>query len=96
MKALSPQDVEIRLQKLPHWSTDGKTIHRLFTFKDFREAFGFMTRAAFIAEEMNHHPDWTNVYNRVEIKLWTHDSQGITEKDFALAEAISQLEQQIR
>lgn len=91
MKALSPQDVETRLKKLPHWTTDGSVIKRSFLFGDFQEAFAFMTQVALLAEKQDHHPDWTNVYNRLEIKLWTHDSQGITEKDFDLAHAISKI-----
>ncbi len=63
-----------------------------FIFKDFQEAFGFMTRVAFLAEQQGHHPDWTNVWNRVQIKLCTHDAGNVvTEKDYALAEAIEKI-----
>jgi 4a-hydroxytetrahydrobiopterin dehydratase len=61
-------------------------------FADFVEAFGFMTRVALLAETANHHPEWSNVYNRVEIDLTTHDAGGITERDFKLAQRINQLQ----
>jgi len=64
-------------------------IKRTLTFQNFQQAFAFMTQIALVAEKMDHHPDWTNVYNRVEIKLWTHDAGGLTEKDLRLAKAIS-------
>ncbi len=72
---------------LPQWEIidDGKAIFRKFAFKDFNQAFGFMTRAALYAETKNHHPEWFNVYNRVEIKLTTHDADAITNLDFDFA-----------
>jgi len=67
-------------------------LHRSFEFADFREAFAFMTRVAFIAEQHGHHPDWSNVYNRVDISLTTHDSGGVvTEIDHAVAAAIDDI-----
>jgi 4a-hydroxytetrahydrobiopterin dehydratase len=67
------------------WSVvDGK-LHKEFQFRDFNEAFGFMTRAALVAESMDHHPEWFNVYKTVRVDLATHDAGGITELDFALA-----------
>ena len=63
-------------------------ITKIFKFKDFIEAFSFMTNIAMIAEKMNHHPEWYNVYNRVDITLTTHDSGGVTEKDISLAKAM--------
>lgn len=66
---------------------DGKLSKR-FVFSDFATAFGFMTQVAIHAEKLNHHPEWTNVYNRVEIHLMTHDTKGISKKDFELARAI--------
>lgn len=66
-------------------------IHKQFIFKDFTEAFGFMTQIAVIAEDMNHHPEWFNVWNKVEIRLSTHDSQGLTLLDVDLAKRIDKV-----
>ena len=66
-------------------------IAKRFVFRDFNEAFGFMTRAALIAEKMDHHPEWSNVYKTVEVTLSTHDAGGVTEKDIALATAMDKL-----
>ena len=78
------------LGKLQGWSevAGRDAIQKKFTFKDFNEAFGFMARAALIAEKLDHHPEWLNVYNRVEVTLSTHDAGGVTEKDIALAKAM--------
>lgn len=75
--------------RLPQWQlVPGRdAITRTFKFKDFNQAFGFMTRLALVAEKLDHHPEWTNVYARVEITLSTHDAGGLTERDIALAEA---------
>ncbi|SHM30877.1 4a-hydroxytetrahydrobiopterin dehydratase [Chitinophaga jiangningensis] len=74
------------------WEEKNNQLFRAFTFKDFREAFAFMTKVALTAEKMDHHPYWTNVYNKVEIYLCTHDAGDIvTEKDRQLANAIDQL-----
>lgn len=67
------------------WQIDQGKLNKEFRFKDFVEAFGFMTRAALVAETMNHHPEWFNVYAKVRVDLVTHDAGGITELDFALA-----------
>jgi len=67
------------------WTVQDGKLHKEFQFKDFNEAFGFMTRAALVAESMDHHPEWFNVYKTVRIDLATHDAGGITELDFALA-----------
>ena len=81
------------LAKLGGWSeVKGRdAISRKFAFKDFNEAFGFMARAALIAEKLDHHPEWFNVYNKVEVTLATHDAGGVTERDVALAEAMNRL-----
>ena len=80
-----------RMGDIAGWALaeDGLSISRGFRFRDFNEAFGFMTRVALDAEKADHHPEWSNVYNRVEIVLTTHDAGGLTEKDFALAKAIN-------
>lgn len=78
------------LAALPEWQpvSERDAIVRTFKFRDFNEAFGFMSRAALIAEKMDHHPEWSNVYNRVEVTLTTHDADGLTELDITLATAL--------
>ena len=82
---LSEEEVERRLEELDGWTLKEGKLYREFRFADFVEAFGFMSRAALLAEKRNHHPEWFNVYNRVEIWLTTHDAGGVSESDFALA-----------
>jgi 4a-hydroxytetrahydrobiopterin dehydratase len=86
-KVTESQGVESFLKKNKGWSrVRGRpAIQKSFRFADFNEAFGFMTRAALAAEQMNHHPEWFNVYNRVDVVLTTHDAGGVTERDFKLA-----------
>lgn len=81
------------LATIPGWSDvmERDAIFRKFEFKDFNEAFGFMTRAALIAEKNDHHPEWFNVYRTVEVTLSTHDAGGLTDKDIALARAMDKL-----
>lgn len=81
---------EAVLQQLPHWTYDieAKGIRRNLRFADFAEAFGFMTRVAILAEKADHHPEWFNVYNRVEILLTTHDAGGVSQRDIDFASAI--------
>jgi 4a-hydroxytetrahydrobiopterin dehydratase len=83
------QDVESFIAKNKGWRHDAArpAIEKDFVFENFNAAFAFMTRVAMVAEQMNHHPEWFNVYNRVKITLTTHDTGGISAKDFALAEA---------
>jgi 4a-hydroxytetrahydrobiopterin dehydratase len=79
---------------IPHgWSPDhdGKALLRTLKFKDFSEAFGFLTRVALHAERVDHHPEFTSVWNRVDFRLTSHDSGGVTERDVKLAEAINGL-----
>ena len=78
------------LKTLPGWlpSEKGDAIFKSFAFKDFAGAFGFMASIAVIAEAMNHHPEWFNVYNKVDVKLTTHDAGGLTRKDIELARAM--------
>jgi len=82
---LSPDEVAARLAKLPRWKLDGDKLHRTYRFADFNAAFGFMARVALVAETLNHHPEWSNVYDRVVVHLTTHDAGGLTELDFRLA-----------
>ena len=88
---LSPAEIDRRLQALPDWVIDQRKLYRQFVFEDFVEAFGFMSRVALLAEAMNHHPEWSNVYNRVDIHLTSHDAGGISERDFTLANRIDRL-----
>lgn len=83
------------LAKIPSWTElmERDAIFKKFTFRDFSEAFGFMVRAALIAEKRDHHPEWLNVYRTVEVTLSTHDAGGLTEKDIALAQAMDKLAQ---
>jgi len=78
---------------LPGWTEimDRDAIFRRFVFEDFSEAFGFMTRVALVAEKLDHHPEWLNVYKTVEVTLSTHDAGGLTEKDIMLARAMDKL-----
>ena len=89
--ALSEDEIKSRLEARPLWSCDGNRLHRLFKFSDFVEAFGFMSQIAILAEKMDHHPEWSNVYNRVEVHLTTHDADGLTELDFELAAHMDRL-----
>ncbi len=73
---------------LPGWTRNGDGIDRRYVFRDFSEAFGFMARVALLAEKADHHPEWSNVYNKVDIRLTTHDAGGLSARDFALARAI--------
>ena len=91
MKKLTPIKIETNLLTVKKWRLDDDGISRKFTFKDFSEAFSFMCRVALLAEKSDHHPNWSNVYNKVEIKLSTHDAGGLTSKDFELAKKIDLL-----
>lgn len=90
---LSGKAREGALGRLKGWSevNDRDAISKKFVFGDFNQAFGFMTRAALIAEKMDHHPEWFNVYKTVEVTLSTHDAGGLTERDIQLAEAMDKL-----
>jgi 4a-hydroxytetrahydrobiopterin dehydratase len=85
---LSNAEIRTRMQAVKGWSITKGKLHKEFSFPDFVDAFGFMTRVALIAEGMNHHPEWSNVWNKVVIDLTTHDAGGISEKDFQLAEKV--------
>jgi 4a-hydroxytetrahydrobiopterin dehydratase len=88
---LTKQQVEADLQKLNGWSVVGGNLHRVFEFDDFTHAFGFMTRVALAAEKMDHHPDWSNSWNKVTVNLCTHSAGGLTRNDFDLAQKIQQI-----
>ena len=82
---LDPKEVA---ENLPGWTGGPDFITKVFRFEDFAEAFGWMTRIAIIADKADHHPEWFNVYNRVDVTLTTHDAGGVTKRDVALAEAM--------
>jgi len=85
---LSPEQISALAQQRPAWSLVNGKLHRELRFADFNEAFGFMSRVALIAEAMNHHPEWSNVWNRVVIDLTTHDTGGLSNLDVELARRI--------
>ena len=88
---LSKQQVAVGLSRLNGWRVVRGNLHRSFEFKDFTQAFGFMKRVALAADRMDHHPDWSNAYNKVTIDLSTHSAGGITENDFELASKIQNI-----
>jgi 4a-hydroxytetrahydrobiopterin dehydratase len=83
--------IRAALARLPGWTLAAGKLHRELRFPDFARAFGFMSAAALVAESMNHHPEWSNVYDRVVIDLVTHDAKGVTSLDLELARRISEL-----
>jgi 4a-hydroxytetrahydrobiopterin dehydratase len=94
---LSGEARKAALKGLPGWSdaVGREAIARTFTFKDFNEAFGFMSRVALIAEKADHHPEWRNVYKTVEVVLTTHDAGGVTTRDVELAKAMNAIAAQL-
>lgn len=88
---MTDKEIQARLDELPGWQYDGVYIHKSFVFGDFSEAFAFLTRVALISEVLNHHPDWSGVYNKVTLKLRTHDADGITDKDINFAGRVEAL-----
>lgn len=90
MKADTEQ-LEAFTQQNDQWSLQDGKLHREFVFKDFVQAFGFMTEVALHAESSNHHPEWCNVYKKVTVNLTTHEAGGITERDFKLAKLMDQI-----
>jgi len=91
-KKLSQTHIADSMARVPHWrhqthedAVEGDAIAREFVFADFSQAFSFMTQVALAAEKLDHHPEWSNVYNKVKVTLSTHDAGGLTEKDFSLA-----------
>lgn len=92
-RPLSADEQRKALERLTGWRSTraGKAIRKTFTFADFNEAFGFMARAALVAEKMGHHPDWSNSYKTVTVSLTSHDAGGVTASDVKLAEAMNRI-----
>src|SRR5438874_9338614 len=90
-KKLSDPEINAQLSKTKRWTLVNSKLHREFACKDFVTAFGNMTRVALVAEAMNHHPEWSNVWNKVVIDLNTHSVKGISDFDFVLAEKINEI-----
>lgn len=90
---LTPSERDAALAGLPEWTlrADGLAISRQFKFADFGAAFGFMTRVALLAEKADHHPEWSNVWNRVDVVLTTHDAGGLSQRDIDMAQAIDSI-----
>lgn len=88
MKKMTDAEIQSAMARIPDWRVAGGKLHREYKFPDFAHAFGFMATAAPGIEKMDHHPEWSNVYNRVAVDLNTHDAGGITERDFKLAELL--------
>jgi len=91
MNKLTQDDIEKRLLRFPDWDYYENAIHAEFEFDNFKDCFSAMSRIAFECEALNHHPNWANVYNTLNISLSTHDANGVTEKDFELAQAIENI-----
>lgn len=91
MEKLSEKEIQEGIKSLEGWEYVDNGIECSFEFKNFKEAFSVMTRVAFEAEAQNHHPDWSNVYNRLYIRLSTHDAEGVTANDFKLAQSIESI-----
>ncbi len=91
MIKLSESEIQEKLKNIDGWEYSDNAIHTTFEFKDFKDAFSVMTRIAFEAELQEHHPDWSNVYNKLQISLSTHDAGGVTENDFQLAKTIEDI-----
>lgn len=88
---MTGEQLDGALRELTGWTVEAGKLHRELKFRDFVDAFGFMSKVAILAESLNHHPEWSNVYNRVIIDLTTHEVGGISERDFALARRIDEV-----
>ncbi len=91
LEKLSDEQIRKELTSILGWNVTNGKLHKDFVFKDFIDAFGFMTKAAIHIEKMNHHPEWLNVYNRIKVDLVTHDAGGITQNDINLAKILNSL-----
>ena len=90
-KKLSLEEIDLQLTTLSNWKLVGNKIEKSFAFNNFIHAWGFMSQVALLAEKFDHHPDWTNFYNKVDIALNSHDADGLTETDFTLAHLIDEI-----
>lgn len=88
---MTTEEIATALQELDGWAVQDGKLHRTFKFADFVQAWGFMSRAALLAQSMDHHPDWCNVYNTVRVDLNTHDAGGVTRLDVELARKMNEL-----
>jgi 4a-hydroxytetrahydrobiopterin dehydratase len=91
MENYTAETASTKMRNLKGWTFSNNCLVKEFKFKDFREAMSFMVRVSYFCEEKNHHPEWTNVYNKVSIRLSTHDAGGVTDKDFELASLIDSI-----
>lgn len=91
MEKLSSAEIDAALEQLDGWSLKDGKLYKKYEFKTFNEAFGFMTRASMEIEKMNHHPEWSNVYNKLVVNLVTHDAGGVTSNDTTLAKILDSL-----
>lgn len=91
VSGLSTDEIAQALTEFTGWAYDGEALIKTFTFDDFAAAIGFMSAARPLIDELNHHPEWTNVYNRVDVRLNSHDVGGVTERDFRLARLLDDL-----
>ncbi len=87
----SDAEIHLKVKELPLWTLDAGKLVRDFVFDDFSQAFAFMSRVALLAEKLDHHPNWTNVYNKVSIVIYTHDVDGLSDFDFKLASGIDRV-----
>ena len=95
MKKLTSDEIASALEMLPSWTVAYGKLHRDYKFADFIHAFGFMATAAIAIEKMNHHPEWSNVWNQVTVDLTTHDAGGITKNDVELAQTLEKLAEKL-
>lgn len=95
MRRLEPQEIATALQALPGWTYEGGELRRRYQFASFTHAMAFLAGAATVIEKMNHHPEWSNVYGRVEVRLSTHDAGGVTQLDLDLAARMESLAQRL-
>ena len=91
IEKMSVQQIEASLTKFPDWQIKDNKLHRELKFKNFIQTWGFMTQVAILAEQMDHHPEWSNVYNQVTIDLTTHEADGISQRDFGLAGKVNKI-----